>query len=353
MFDSDRRSIVAALALITLIGCEVAPPPPPPPPQDDGVGPLVRVINSETQQTDMSFLAFDSSFNGGVRVAAGDVNGDGTADIIVAAGPGAGPHVRVFSGVDQSELHSFNAYGPEFGGGVYVAAGDVNGDGRADIITGAGAGGGPHVKVFDGLNGSVLASFFAFAPSFIGGVRVAAGDVNEDGTADIIAGAGPGAAAHVRVFAGSDLAVLHSFFAFGQSFVGGVFVAAGDLNGDGGADIIVGADAGGGPQVKVFDGLRGSLMKSFFALDPAFQGGVRVAAGDVNGDGVPEIVVGAGAGGAGGHLRVFDGADQMILQDFFAFDPAFAGGVFVAAGDLNGDDRADVIAGAGGDANGM
>ncbi|HKQ48153.1 MAG TPA: VCBS repeat-containing protein [Phycisphaerae bacterium] len=353
MFVLNRCSIVAALALVTLIGCETPPVPPPPDDMDEGVGPLVRVIDSMTEQTHMSFLAFDSSFRGGVRVAAGDVNGDGTVDIIVAAGPGAGPHVKVFSGVDQSLLHSFNAYGPEFGGGVYVAAGDVNGDGRADIITGAGAGGGPHVKVFDGANGSLLASFFAFAPSFVGGVRVAAGDVDDDGMADIITGAGPGAGPHVRVFAGSDLAILHSFFAFGQSFTGGVFVAAGDLNGDGGADLIVGADAGGGPQVKVFDGLRGSLLTSFFAFDTAFGGGVRVAAGDVNGDGTADIVVGAGAGGTGGHVRVFGGTDQMILQDFFAFDPMFAGGVFVAAGDVNGDGRADVIVGADAEADGM
>ena len=84
---------------------------------------------------------------------------------------------------------SFLAYSPAFRGGVEVAVGDVNGDGTPDIITGAGPGGGPQVEVFDGTklkevqaNGTLpasalLASFYAYAASFTGGVNVAAGDV--------------------------------------------------------------------------------------------------------------------------------------------------------------------------------
>jgi serralysin len=70
-------------------------------------------------------------------------------------------------------LASFFAYDQSFSGGVRVAAVDVNGDGKADIVTGAGPGGGPHVKAFDGTNpGNVLESFFAFDPGFLGGVFV-------------------------------------------------------------------------------------------------------------------------------------------------------------------------------------
>src|SRR5205814_169334 len=82
------------------------------------------------------------------------------------------------------------AYDPRFGGGVFVGAGDVNNDFRADIVTGAGPGGGPHVKVFDGRNGLLMEQFFASAANFPGGVRVAAGDVTGDGKADIATGAG-------------------------------------------------------------------------------------------------------------------------------------------------------------------
>jgi hypothetical protein len=98
-----------------------------------------------------SFFAFDAAFQGGVSVAAGDVTGDGVADIITAAGPGGGPHVRAFSlpGGTPTQVASFFAYDPGFPGGVHVAAADLTGDRVAEIITGAGPGGGPHVLVFD------------------------------------------------------------------------------------------------------------------------------------------------------------------------------------------------------------
>src|SRR5262249_12560847 len=115
---------------------------------DAGGGPHVRVFNPDGTLR-FSYLAYPAGFTGGVRVATADVDGDGIQDIITAAGPGGGPHVKVFSGADGHLLASFFAYGPSFTGGVFVAAGDVNQDGKADIIVGPGAGGGPHVKVID------------------------------------------------------------------------------------------------------------------------------------------------------------------------------------------------------------
>jgi FG-GAP-like repeat/FG-GAP repeat len=272
-------------------------------------------------------FAFVPNQNGGATVVGGDVNGDGILDIVTGVGAGSPPLVTVLSGRDRSILRPFYAYDQGFTGGVYVAAGDLNGDGKADIVTGAGAGGGPHVKVFSGADGSTLQSFFAFDPAFTGGVRVAVGDVNGNGFPDIVVGAGPGGGPQVKVFSGKDGSVLDSFFGFDSGFTGGVFVAAGDLNGDGKADIVTGAGAGGGPQVKVFSGKDLSVLQSFFAYDAGFTGGVYVAAGDVNGDGHPDLVTGAGAGG-GPHVKVF-AADGSVLQSFFAYDPAFTGGVTV------------------------
>src|SRR4029078_2339892 len=103
----------------------------------------VLVSQSDTKKVLYNFFPFDQGFTGGVRVAIGDVNGDGVGDIICAAGPGGGPNISVFSGKDLSPLFSFFAYDQHFTGGVYIAAGDVNGDGFADIICGADAGGGP------------------------------------------------------------------------------------------------------------------------------------------------------------------------------------------------------------------
>src|SRR5262249_20686389 len=158
-----------------------------------GGGNDVRVFDGFTGALIRVFQVYDPNiFTGGVFVAAGDVNADGYADIITSADAGGGPHVRVFSGRDNTVLYDFFAYAPDMFSGVRIAAGDVNGDGRADIITAAGAGGGPHVKVFSGANGALLRDFFAYDASFFGGVYVAAGDINGDGKVDIITGAGAG-----------------------------------------------------------------------------------------------------------------------------------------------------------------
>jgi hypothetical protein len=121
-----------------------------------------------------NFLAFDAAFSGGVFVAAGDVNGDGLADIVTGAGAGGTPQVRVWNGSSGLELRSFLAYPPAFAGGVRVAAGDLNDDGKADVITGPGPGGGPHVRVWDGAGGAEIGGFFPYSASFSGGVYVAA-----------------------------------------------------------------------------------------------------------------------------------------------------------------------------------
>jgi hypothetical protein len=305
---------------------------------DAGGGPHVRVFDGGTGEPRLEFFAYTPGFLGGVRVATGDVNGDGNPDIITAAGPGGGPHVRVFDGRNGSPLPgtigSFFAYHPGFTGGVFVAAGDVNGDGRADVITGAGAGGGPHVKVFSGADGSLLSSFFAYHPGFTGGVHVGAGDVNGDGRADVITGAGTGGGPHVRVFQGATPNVLREFFAYNTAFTGGVWVAAGDINGDGRDDVITGAGPGGGPHVRVFSGADGSELRGFFPYNIGFTGGVSVAAGDLDADGRADIITGAGPGG-GPHVLTFSGRNLSPLTSFFAYPLGFTGGVFVGAPNLH------------------
>lgn len=300
---------------------------------DVGGGPNVRVFSATTGTLIASFFAFDPAFTGGVRVAIGDINGDGTPDIICAAGPGAGPAVKVFDGKTlqplAGPLGSFFAYNPILTSGMFLAVGDVNRDGFADIITSPDAGGSSNIKVFSGKDGSLLQSFFAYDPVFTGGTRVAAGDVNGDGFADIIVGAGPGGGPNVKVFSGRDSSVLLSFFAYSSVFTGGVFVAAGRIDSSPNARIIVGADAGGGPNVKVFNGLDATLLSSFFAYDSAFTGGVRVGAGDVTGSGQAAILTGAGPG-AGPHVKAFDAQSLVVLDSFFAYDPVFNGGLFVA-----------------------
>jgi hypothetical protein len=310
--------------------------------------PRVRVFDAVTGAQASSpvgsFFAYDPSFFGGVRVASCDFNGDAIPDIVTGAGPTGGPHVQVFDGATGGPIASFFAYEPFFAGGIFVACGDVTGDGTPDIITAPDAGGGPRVRVFDGVTGtpvsSSLGSFYAYEPSFAGGVTVAACDVNGDGRSDVVTGKGPGSGPQVRVFdaaTGAQLASpIGAFDAYAPFFAGGVFVACGDVTGDHVPDIVTGPGFSGGPNVRVFDGVTGAQVPgplgSFFAYDPFFAGGVRVAACDLTGDGLAEIVTAPGFTG-GPHVKAFDGATGNPLPggigSFFAYDPLFAGGVYV------------------------
>ena len=293
-----------------------------------GRAPQVRVLDYASGAEKFRFNAYEDSFTGGVRTATGDVNGDGIADIITATGVGGGPRIRVFSGVDGSLLQEFFAFESTFRGGVFVAAGDVDGDGRADIIAGTEVGGGPRVTVFSGRTGAVLQNFFAFDQDQRGGVRVAAGDFNGDGKAEIVATTGNGVPTRVRVFDAVTLNPLQDYAPFEASFTGGVNLAVGDFNGDGVADVFTGAESGGGPRVQVFDGKTQAVLSNTFAFESTFTGGVRVSTQDVNGDGRADLIATPGPGGAS-RVRVLRATDLSTIDDFYAFDPDFVGGAYV------------------------
>ena len=306
--------------------------------------PAIRVFDIATGvETDIN--AYESTYRNSIRVATGDINGDGYDDIITSTITGNG-RIRVFDGKTGarftgafSELAAFTERGAR---GAYVASGDVNGDGRDDIIVGSGyaAGGVAQVKVFSGVDGSLLsfANNTPFGTRFHGGIRVASGDVNGDGIADIIASQGFGGNEVIvtrghstnqdRVVANDTLLDLHIG---GTRYKGGLFVAsAADLNADGKADLVIGRDRGP-TVVETYSGATGGLLHSITPFAPRYALGARVAAADVNLDGIADIIVGSG-GRNGGQVKFFDGVTntEITSKAFVAFPSFPVGALFVA-----------------------
>lgn len=357
-----------------------------------GGGPLVKVFRGVGAQK-TSFFAYDPVFTGGVRVVTADVTGDGTADIIVAPGKGGGPHVKVYDGKTFQQLASFFAFESEFRGGLFVAARDMDGDKKAEIIVSADANGGPRVSILkpnigpDATGATTVTNFFAYDVGFTGGVRIATGDFNGDGLADLVVAPGFGGGPHVKVFSGLGLLTGNydpekQFMAGDVTGRNGLFVTAGNMSGDKNnkIDSIVVGSGAGTPVVRVYNGgdlslsvqmfptggevpglvvdgtnLDGTLNNRTFPLSlipPAappeqltpttdktqrqisgYLYGIRVGTHDVNNDGVADLLLAAGPADTP-TVTVLNGKTLTEMRSFNAYEDFFYGGVFVGgAGD--------------------
>jgi hypothetical protein len=274
-------------------------------------------------------LPYNPSFSGGINVAMGNFDGDQSPELVTGAGKGGGPHVKVFE-TDNTNTAGFFAYNSTFRGGVDVATGDVDGDGTDEIITGAGPGGGPHVKIFQ-PDGTPVGGFFAYDSKGRTGIKVTAGDVDGDGTDEIITAPMSGTPL-VKVFSmsGSNVTLVKSFYAYKAAFPGGVDVASGDVSGTNSDEIISVPLSGGSPQVKVFTG-TGTNLSSFYAFNSNFKGGSRISVGNVVGSSPKSEILAVPASNAGPVIKMFTGTGTQLSSRAF-LESWWIGSYDIAAG---------------------
>ncbi|HTK05149.1 MAG TPA: putative glycoside hydrolase [Candidatus Eisenbacteria bacterium] len=246
-------------------------------------GAFVRLFSADGAKLRNGFFSYDGGQTGAASITIKDLDGDGSTEKVVAS-KGSVSVYDAKGGLKST----FRPFGDAYTLDVNIAIGDLNGDGKAEIVTGAGPGGGPQIRVYS-YDGKLLTGFFAYDSRFRGGVNVAVGDLYGTGRSVIVAGAGAGGGPHVRVFTMGGRALSPGFFAYDYRFRGGVNVAVGDLDGDGKAEIVTGAGPGGGPHVRIFNRYGSAQGKGFFAADPLSRTGVRVAVTDTNADGKAEI----------------------------------------------------------------
>jgi len=276
---------------------------------------------------DSEFLPYNN-FQGGANITIGELDSRYDGDeIVTGAAGGGGPHVRIFA-QDGIPISQFFAFDESMSGGVDVAIADVDGDGINDIVTAAGENSVPFVRVFD-KKGNIKLEFVAFENWFKGGVRIAAADLDGDGKAEILTAPAKDYAPWLKVY-NSKGQHQYEFLTYGLGFKGGFDVSATSKTDSFQGVIATSPATHGGPDIRVFD-QYGNITRHFFSYGEGFHGGVHIdLANVVTRSDAPEIVLAPQAGG-GPDFRMYSLTGKKLLS-MTEFETWWRGGYDIAAG---------------------
>ncbi len=288
-------------------------------------------VNGQLKQT---VKILNDGYNGSVNFAVGDILAGDAKELVICQGAGTSTKIWIYD-LAGDVLESFFPYGEGFNGGCSVALADNNGDLKDEIIVGAGAGGGPQVKVFKGSYEQ--RSFFAFDKKQRNGVKIASRDLGHDGRAEIIAFSNYNQVPEYDIFDNSGAKI--AGYKLSDLNNNGVDLVVGDFNGDGLKETAYIGGYGNKLEIKIV-GYKNKLLKTIPYANVDFRGSLNLAAGDINNDGQEELVVTEGYGG-NGQVSIYN-FDGVIVKSFKAFDN-FSGALGVAINDIDNDGRPEII----------
>lgn len=281
---------------------------------------ISRPINYPALQNEI--LPYGASYNRTVNVARGDVTGDGVEDVVTGAdGIDSKPKVHVYNPNTKTRLGNFYSLSQNLTGGVDVAVGDINGDGENEVITGVRASQDAKIGVY--RYNRDLPNRFEKVDEFVAytgnnRLRVAAGDVDGDGNDEIITGTGPGVKGVLRVFDGNGN-LLKSYKPVG-SFQGGIDVSAGNIaNSPESAEIALAPLSRGSSKVKLYDAssLEDGItfIDDFYAYGSSYEGGMRLSIGEVYGDNPGNEIATMPASRKRSVFRAINASGQVLAAD--------------------------------------
>ncbi len=246
-----------------------------------------------------------------------------------------GNFVRVFNPSGAQLRNGFFAYRADLPSNSEVLYDDLNSDGARDRISEQNG----YLTVTRAGRASIRIT--PFGSGFKGKLSFAAYDFNKDGAKEIVVIPATAGGPNLKIYSSDGKLLSAGFFVFEKNFRGGVSLSVGDLNNDGSAEIVVAPGKGLPPTIKIFND-KGKLLGSFLAYDKKFRGGVNLVVGDADNDGKQDLITGPMSGGP--HVRIFDYAGRLKAQ-FMAFDASSNTGVNVMVGDTDGDLKNEILAG--------
>lgn len=245
---------------------------------------FARFFKPTGERARNGFFVFEEGYKGGAQIARIDLDANGKEDLMVVSGS------KVQAWRDDGQLFfKLYPYGVNYTGVLRIAVGDLNNDGLYEIYTAPSAGFKEPIRVYTRHGEKTGGDFSPFGVAYSGGYQLALTKPTLTTPARLVVGSGSGIKPTITIFS-AEFKKVTSFAAFESSFTGGVNVATGDVDGDGVSEIIAGKGAGGTPTVRVFSFDGKQKYTQFNAYTTQFKPGIDVRSLDIDFDGADEII---------------------------------------------------------------